>query len=172
MLLFADRCRVSAVSATVVSIMLSLLLSRNVCRVVAELSRTSGSVGQSLVRSVSNCAEQSDSVVTYSQLASMLSSGNVQLYDVRTPDEYQAGYIADAVNMPVDTVEESLKLAPVQFQEKFAVTAPGKNDDNIVFYCRSGKRSATALGIAHQLGFCKAKHLGGGYIEWEKHQGL
>lgn len=39
-------------------------------------------------------------VVTYSQLKTMLSNRNIQLFDVRNPDEYQAGRIADAVNIP------------------------------------------------------------------------
>ena len=40
------------------------------------------------------------SVVTYSQLKTMLANRNIQLFDVRNPDEYQAGRIADAVNIP------------------------------------------------------------------------
>ncbi|KAG7225014.1 hypothetical protein INR49_014807 [Caranx melampygus] len=93
------------------------------------------------------------SVVTYSQLKFMLSNRNIQLFDVRNPDEYQAGHIPDAVNIPLGNLEDSLKLSPEGFQEKFEVKAPGKDDDNIVFHCRSGKRSATALAIATQLGF-------------------
>ncbi|KAG7243226.1 hypothetical protein INR49_012434, partial [Caranx melampygus] len=99
------------------------------------------------------CKLQPVSVVTYSQLKFMLSNRNIQLFDVRNPDEYQAGHIPDAVNIPLGNLEDSLKLSPEGFQEKFEVKAPGKDDDNIVFHCRSGKRSATALAIATQLGF-------------------
>lgn len=42
----------------------------------------------------------SASVVTYSQLKTMLSNRDIQLFDVRNPDEYQAGRIPDAVNIP------------------------------------------------------------------------
>ena len=42
----------------------------------------------------------SASVVTYSQLKTMLSNQDIQLFDVRNPDEYQAGHIPDAVNIP------------------------------------------------------------------------
>lgn len=38
--------------------------------------------------------------MTYSKLKSMLSSRDIQLFDVRNPDEYQAGRISDAVNIP------------------------------------------------------------------------
>uniref|UniRef100_A0A672RQ36 Si:ch211-161h7.8 n=1 Tax=Sinocyclocheilus grahami TaxID=75366 RepID=A0A672RQ36_SINGR len=108
------------------------------------------------------------SAVTYEQLKAMLANHSVQLFDVRNPDEFQAGRIPDSVNIPLGQLEESLKLPPQQFQLQFGVKAPEKEDDNIVFHCRSGKRSLTALEIAHRLGFSKARHYAGGYIDWEQ----
>uniref|UniRef100_A0A8C2KIA4 Si:ch211-161h7.8 n=1 Tax=Cyprinus carpio TaxID=7962 RepID=A0A8C2KIA4_CYPCA len=103
-------------------------------------------------------------------LKALLANHSVQLYDVRSPDEFQAGRIPDSVNIPLGQLEESLKLPPLQFQQQFGVKAPKKEDDDIVFHCRSGKRSLTALEIAHRLGFSKARHYAGGYIDWEKHE--
>lgn len=57
------------------------------------------------------------------------------------------------MTLQVDTVEESLKLPPESFMQKFEVKAPGKDDDNIVFNCRTGVRSGEALAIARQMGF-------------------
>uniref|UniRef100_A0A3Q0T131 Si:ch211-161h7.8 n=1 Tax=Amphilophus citrinellus TaxID=61819 RepID=A0A3Q0T131_AMPCI len=111
------------------------------------------------------------SVVTHSQLKAMLASRNIQLFDVRSPEEYQDGRIPQAVNLPLDNLEESLKLSPEYFEQRFEVKAPGKDDDNVVFHCRSGIRSAAALGIAHQLGFSKARHFKGGYSEWVEQGG-
>ncbi|KAM7390462.1 hypothetical protein PAMA_008564 [Pampus argenteus] len=111
------------------------------------------------------------SVVTYSQLKTMLSTHDIQLFDVRNPDEYQAGHIPDAVNMPLGSLDESLKLSPEDFQQKFAVKAPGKDDDNLVFHCQSGRRSAKALDVARQLGFSRARHYKGGYSEWVEQEG-
>ncbi|KAK2870054.1 hypothetical protein QQF64_021992 [Cirrhinus molitorella] len=110
------------------------------------------------------------SAVSYEQLKSMLANHSVQLFDVRNPDEFQAGRIPDSVNVPLGQLEESLKLSPQVFQQQFGVKAPGKEDDNIVFHCRSGKRSLSALEIAHRLGFSKARHFAGGYIDWEKRE--
>lgn len=110
-------------------------------------------------------------MVTYQQLKTMLSNRNIQLFDVRNPDEYQAGHIADAVNIPLDNLEESLKLSPEGFQQKFEVKAPEKDDENIVFHCRSGKRSAKALDIARHMGFSRARHYEGGYSEWAELEG-
>ncbi|XP_043083034.1 thiosulfate:glutathione sulfurtransferase isoform X2 [Puntigrus tetrazona] len=109
----------------------------------------------------------SESVVTYKQLKALLANHSVQLFDVRNPDEFQAGQIPDSVNIPLGQLEESLNLAPQRFQQQFGVKAPKKEDDDIVFHCRSGKRSLTALEIAHRLGFSKARHYAGGYMDWE-----
>ncbi|CAB1428318.1 unnamed protein product [Pleuronectes platessa] len=68
-------------------------------------------------------------------------------------------------------LEESLKLSPEGFKDKFKVKAPGKDDDNIVFHCRSGKRGAKALDISRQLGFSRARHYKGGYSEWAEKNG-
>nr|ACQ58472.1 thiosulfate sulfurtransferase KAT [Anoplopoma fimbria] len=113
----------------------------------------------------------SASVVTYSQLKTMLSNRDIQLFDVRNPDEHLAGRIPDAVNIPLGNLEESLKLSPEHFQQIFEVNAPGKDDDNIVFHCKSGNRSSKALDIALQLGFSRARHYKGGYSEWAEQEG-
>uniref|UniRef100_A0A8C3AUA6 Si:ch211-161h7.8 n=2 Tax=Cyclopterus lumpus TaxID=8103 RepID=A0A8C3AUA6_CYCLU len=152
--------------------MLSCLLSRGVCQAVAKVRPTSyptfGSVLRAFTTSSPKCGgtTESASVVTYSQLKTMLSSQNIQLFDVRNPDEHLAGRIPQAVNIPLGILEESLKLSPEHFRQIFELKAPGKDDDNIVFHCRSGIRSSKALDIARQLGFNRARHYKGGYSEW------
>ncbi|XP_056290023.1 thiosulfate:glutathione sulfurtransferase isoform X1 [Pseudoliparis swirei] len=158
--------------------MLSCLLSRGSCQAVAAVRPTShptfGSLLRAFTTSSPKCGGTSESgkntfpasVVTYSQLKTMLSSQNIQLFDVRNPDEHLAGRIPQAVNIPLGILEESLKLSPEHFQQIFAVKTPGKDDQNIVFHCRSGIRSLKALDIARQLGFSRARHYRGGYTEW------
>ncbi|XP_033494138.2 thiosulfate:glutathione sulfurtransferase [Epinephelus lanceolatus] len=168
---------VSLHSALVFTMLLSFVLSRGFCQLAAEVNRRSCPTFSSALRAFTTsgpkCGEAPDNglVVTYSQLKSMLSNRDIQLFDVRNPDEFQAGRIPDAVNIPLDNLEESLKLSPERFQRMFEVKAPGKDDDNIVFHCRSGKRSLTALDIAHRLGFSRARHYKGGYIDWEEQEG-
>uniref|UniRef100_A0A3Q1EA19 Thiosulfate sulfurtransferase/rhodanese-like domain-containing protein 1 n=1 Tax=Acanthochromis polyacanthus TaxID=80966 RepID=A0A3Q1EA19_9TELE len=117
------------------------------------------------------CVSPLASVVTHSQLKTMLSNRDIQLFDVRNPDEHQAGRILEAVNIPLGTLEESLQLSPELFQQKFEVKAPQKDDDNIVFHCVKGNRSLKALDIAHRLGFSRARHYKGGYTEWVEKEG-
>ncbi|XP_062842044.1 thiosulfate:glutathione sulfurtransferase [Trichomycterus rosablanca] len=107
-----------------------------------------------------------DSVVSYEQLKTLLTSHSIQLFDVRNQDEFLAGCIPDAVNIPLGQLEESLKLHPDNFEKLFKVKAPKKEDDNIVFHCQKGRRSLTALDIAWNLGFSRARHYAGGYKEW------
>ncbi|KAM8881568.1 thiosulfate:glutathione sulfurtransferase [Synchiropus picturatus] len=120
----------------------------------------------SVTRAFVSSSDAPDHVVTYSQMKKMLATRNIQLLDVRNPDEFQAGKILHAVNVPLDSLEESLQLSPEQFLQRFGVRAPLRGDDNLVFQCRSGRRSLKALDIARHLGFSKARHYEGGYKEW------
>ncbi|XP_061569394.1 thiosulfate:glutathione sulfurtransferase [Cololabis saira] len=157
--------------APLLLMMLSSVLSRGFCQVVTEANLKSYPTFASFIRTFTastptSGAEDAASVVTHAQLKTMLSNRDIQLFDVRTPEEYQAGRIPQAVNIPLDTLEESLKLSPDDFEQKFQTKAPGKSDDNIVFHCKSGNRSSKALSIARQLGFYRARHYKGGYTEW------
>ncbi len=71
------------------------------------------------------------------------------LLDVRTPEEFSAGHVEGAVNVPVQVLGEQLS------------TLPAKKDQDIVVYCRSGARSARAAGMLKNAGFAKVHDLGG-----------
>ncbi len=60
------------------------------------------------------------------------------LVDVRTPEEFAAGTVPGAVNIPVDEIENRLN----EF----------KSAGEIVVFCRSGSRSARAKSILNQHG--------------------
>ncbi|KAF4113889.1 thiosulfate sulfurtransferase/rhodanese-like domain-containing protein 1 [Onychostoma macrolepis] len=104
--------------------------------------------------------------VTYEQLKDMMSTGSVQLFDVREPDELEAGFIPGATNIPLGDVEQALRLNPDQFRELYGVPKPGLQDSDFVLYCLRGIRSLTALEIARDLGYSRARHYAGGYNEW------
>lgn len=60
------------------------------------------------------------------------------IVDVRTEDEYNSGHIVDAINIPVDKLNDSTDL--------------GK--DKLIFvYCLSGGRSQQAYQILTSLGY-------------------
>ena len=75
--------------------------------------------------------------------------------DVRTEDEFNEGYIANAINIDIHSGQEFID----------AIENLDKNE-NYYVYCRSGMRSAKACEIMNQLGFENAYNLEGGITEW------
>ncbi|XXQ68012.1 rhodanese-like domain-containing protein [Neisseriaceae bacterium B1] len=69
--------------------------------------------------------------------------------DVRSPEEFQAGHLRDAVNIPVEQVAANI-----------ASVAPDKNAP-INVYCRSGRRSEIALQELKKLGYTNVTNQGG-----------
>ena len=71
------------------------------------------------------------------------------LIDVRTPQEYQSGYIPEAINIPVDQIAQEIS-------KKVKGT-----DQTLMVYCRSGSRSAQAAAKLKELGYRIVLDLGG-----------
>ncbi|KAK6316767.1 hypothetical protein J4Q44_G00121670 [Coregonus suidteri] len=111
-----------------------------------------------------------DSAVSYKQLKTLFPSSSIQLFDVRNPDEFEAGHIPGSTNVPLGELQEALRLSPDQFKQRFGVQAPHKEDSSIVVYCQRGRRSATALDIMWALGFSRARHYAGGYSDWVQNE--
>lgn len=86
--------------------------------------------------------------------AFLLENEIVQLIDVRTPDEFQAGAIEAANN--------------IDYNDPNFETNINKLDKNIpvLIYCRSGGRSSKALKVFETNGFMHVLELEGGYLNW------
>lgn len=92
--------------------------------------------------------------VTAGELISIMEAREaVTLIDVRTPEEYGQGHIPGAVLVPLDTIKEIKKL-------------PG-SEGRVIIYCRSGKRSLTAIGILADKGITAVEELEGGINAWK-----
>ncbi len=74
--------------------------------------------------------------------------------DVRTPEEFAAGHLPGAINIP--HTELASRVAELE----------GARENDIVVYCRSGARAATALGVLEKSGFKRLFHLEGDYTRW------
>ena len=92
-----------------------------------------------------------DSDYTPHEVADLLQGGEVQLIDVRQPEEHDAGRIAG------DRLIELSRLATEV--DSLDQTRP------IVFYCRSGSRSAMATEACRGAGF-DAHNMVGGLLDW------
>jgi rhodanese-related sulfurtransferase len=83
--------------------------------------------------------------------AALLSDGDAQLVDVREPYEHEAGRIAGAVH-------SELQALPGE-------AAALDRERPILFYCRSGSRSALAADAFATAGY-DARNLDGGLEAW------
>ena len=72
--------------------------------------------------------------------------------DVRTVSEFNDSHIEGAINIPVEEIANRLSELD-------------KNDELLV-YCRTGNRSATAVGILEDAGFTKIYHMHEGISVW------
>ena len=77
------------------------------------------------------------------------------ILDVREPHEY------DIANLGVDVPLIPLRQLPARLDELESV-----RDQEIVVYCRSGKRSADAVKILRDAGFANPVNLKGGVLAW------
>jgi rhodanese-related sulfurtransferase len=87
-------------------------------------------------------------------VAELEAADDVQLVDVRTPEEREAGRI-------------STDTAHVPFEQLGVRAAEFAKDRLLVFYCRSGDRSAVAAEAFEASGFAAAS-LAGGIVAWEE----
>lgn len=75
------------------------------------------------------------------------------LVDVRTPEEFAAGTIPGAINVPLDDLRDRLAGLP--------------HDRRIIAFCKVGQRGYMATRILAQHGYDVA-NLSGGYTTWEQ----
>lgn len=82
---------------------------------------------------------------------------DVQLVDVRRPNEFLEGHIEGALN--IDFLEDG-------FAQK--VERKLDKDKPVMLYCRSGRRSAAAARELEALGFKEIYDLKGGFLDWQE----
>ena len=90
-------------------------------------------------------------VVVAAQVEPLLRGGAL-LVDVREPEEYKAGHIPDAVNLPLGKL-------------KADINSVADTDRELVVYCRTGVRSRTAAEELAELGYT-VYDLGGITTDW------
>ena len=87
-----------------------------------------------------------------------IANPDVQLVDVRTPEEYAEGFIPGSINIDVKNGHEELaaKLDP---------------ERPVALYCRSGRRSENAAWVLEKVFFKNVVDLEGGYNAWVEYHG-
>ncbi|MBM7584596.1 rhodanese-related sulfurtransferase [Bacillus pakistanensis] len=75
-----------------------------------------------------------------------------QLIDVREPNEFDAGHILGARNIPLSQMKMRMKEI--------------RPDQQVYLYCQSGLRSGRAAQALHRKGYRNIYHLQGGFKKW------
>ena len=79
----------------------------------------------------------------------------VQLIDVRTPEEFAAGHLPNAINININDATFETKMSSLDKSKP------------VLVYCKSGGRSGRACGIVKELGFTNITDLDGGITSWK-----
>ena len=85
---------------------------------------------------LAGCSKVSDEVLRDAHKAA---NNGAIIVDVRTPAEYKSKHIKGAINLPIRELHNTYVRLP--------------KDKEIIVYCRSGNRSATATKLLKQHGF-------------------
>lgn len=86
---------------------------------------------------------------------SEIKNSGVVVLDVRTPGEFAAGHIENAINIDVEGMTFDSEIAKLDKNVEYAL------------YCHSGRRSAIAAEKMTKAGFNKVANLEGGIISWQ-----
>ncbi len=82
----------------------------------------------------------------------MIEDGDVTVIDVREPGEYASGHIPNARLVPLARI--------------LSAPAASVGEDNVIFVCEVGQRSAVAAEVAASLGKERLYNLEGGTSAW------
>jgi len=92
--------------------------------------------------------------LTVEEVARGMQEGRVLLVDVREPNETALERYPGAVVVPLSTFDPA--------------DIPDPQGKDVVFACRSGRRSVTASQVAQAAGFAYDAHLAGGILAWKE----
>ena len=84
----------------------------------------------------------------------MMDAGGVTIVDVRTAEEYAAGHIPGAINVPLDSIGSTQPEALPDL------------DAALIVYCRTGVRSLQASKALVAIGYTDVNDLDGGITGW------
>ena len=89
------------------------------------------------------------------EAAKLVTSGKVDVVDVRTPEEFEEGHIKGAKNIDIMDKDFEAQIA------KLDKSKP------VLVHCQAGGRSTRSLQTFEKLGFTDVIHLDDGFAGWE-----
>lgn len=110
-----------------------------------------------LFNACNSIAQTTDQVVDVNTFEKEISQGEVQLLDVRTPEEFNQGHLSNA--MLANWNEKAEFIRRVEALDK---------DEPVYIYCLSGGRSAAAADLLREKGFSSVIELQRGINAWKQ----
>ena len=104
------------------------------------------------------CKDKTESeiqIITTEEMQELSQIEDVQLVDIRTPEERKKGYIANSQNIDYNSPTFDKEI------EKLDKSKP------VIVYCKSGNRSAKCAEKMKNAGFVKIYDLDGGIATWK-----
>ena len=100
--------------------------------------------------------------ITVDELKARMDQGEkINLIDVRERHEFAEGYIAGGKLVPLG------KIQTMQVED-----LEDLKEEEVVVYCRSGRRSMMACMVLEQLGFTNTTNVEGGILDWQEKYGV
>jgi rhodanese-related sulfurtransferase len=96
-------------------------------------------------------------VASYDEVVTGLGKGDILLVDVREPDEFVAGHVPGAINLPLSRFDPAALPKPA--------------DKKVVVMCRSGNRSGKAMAMFAGVGRSDVADYSGSMIDWSRRGG-
>jgi len=90
--------------------------------------------------------------VSVAELKEQMTSGDLQIVDVRRPAEYAGGHVPRAINAPLASLDKN--------------PLPLKKDKRTAVICAGGYRSSAAASLLQQQGFSNLLNVSGGTGAW------
>ena len=102
-----------------------------------------------------NLAENISVQKAYELMQDHQSNTDFVVLDIRTPEEYAAGYVEDAINMDYYAADFEQQLDKLDKNQTYLV------------YCRTANRNGQAMPIFEELGFKTVYNMLGGIVAWQ-----
>ncbi|GLC36693.1 hypothetical protein PLESTB_000131200 [Pleodorina starrii] len=120
-------------------------------------------VGAARSLHVTSAAQYNDAMPAEAQ--QLLNDEGYKYLDVRTVEEYCAGHVPSAANVPVVFLGAGGMSPNPAFLSEVQRVFPQK-DESLVVGCKSGRRSLMAIDVLSQAGYSNLVNLTGGFDLW------
>ena len=94
--------------------------------------------------------------VSTTQATYLINREDALVVDVREPNEFAAGHVLGAKNLPLARLDAS------------GADLAKKKERPVIVYCDGGERSAKALASLKKQGFTRVANLSGGLAAWQQ----